>query len=108
MGRKIRCNKVIARQPLTIVGDSELINMPARAMLHPYLWASIIFDRKFCRVVSILSFAHSITSSARASNECGTSRPSAFAVLRLIASSYLVGACTGNSAGFSPLRMRSM
>jgi hypothetical protein len=37
----------------------------------------------------------------------GTSRPSAWAVLRLITSSYLVGACTGRSAGFSPLRMRS-
>src|SRR5262245_659251 len=50
---------------------------------------------------------HSITSSARASSVGGTSRPSALAVLRLIASSYLVGACTGRSAGFSPLRMRS-
>src|SRR5262249_55545181 len=37
----------------------------------------------------------------------GTSRPSALAVLRLMSSSYLVGACTGKSAGFSPLRMRS-
>ena len=36
-----------------------------------------------------------------------TSRPSALAVLRLMTSSYLVGACTGRSAGFSPLRMRS-
>src|SRR6185312_4094523 len=50
---------------------------------------------------------HSITSSARASSVGGISRPSAFAVLRLITSSYLVGACTGKSAGFSPLRMRS-
>src|SRR5262249_2338484 len=50
---------------------------------------------------------HSITSSARASTVAGTSRPSALAVLRLITSSYLVGACTGRSAGFSPLRMRS-
>src|SRR5262249_30866711 len=50
---------------------------------------------------------YSITSSARASSIGGTSRPSAFAVLRLITSSYLVGACTGRSAGFSPLRMRS-
>jgi hypothetical protein len=50
---------------------------------------------------------HSITSSARASKVAGTSRPSALAVLRLITSSYLVGACTGRSAGFSPLRMRS-
>jgi hypothetical protein len=29
------------------------------------------------------------------------------AVLRLIASSYLVGACTGSSATLEPLRMRS-
>ena len=50
--------------------------------------------------------AHSITSSARASKLSGTVSPSALAVLRLITSSYLVGACTGKSAGFSPLRMR--
>ena len=50
---------------------------------------------------------HSITSSALASSACGTVRPSAFAVLRLMTSSYLVGACTGKSAGFSPFRMRS-
>src|SRR5262245_45547820 len=50
---------------------------------------------------------HSITSSTRASRLGGTSRPSAFAVLRLITSSNLVGFCTGRSAGFSPLRMRS-
>ena len=50
---------------------------------------------------------HSITSSARASSDGGTSRPSALAVLRLMTSSYLVGACTGRSAGFSPFRMRS-
>src|SRR5262249_26692996 len=50
---------------------------------------------------------HSITSSARASSVGGTSRPSALAVFRLITNSNLVGACTGRSAGFSPLRMRS-
>jgi hypothetical protein len=50
---------------------------------------------------------HSITSSARARTVDGISIPSALAVLRLITSSYLVGACTGKSAGFSPLRMRS-
>ena len=49
----------------------------------------------------------SITWSARASSAGGTVRLSALAVLRLIASSYLVGACTGRSAGFSPLRIRS-
>jgi hypothetical protein len=47
---------------------------------------------------------HSITSSARASSEGGTVRPSAFAVLRLMASSYFVGACTGRSLGFSPFK----
>src|SRR5262245_6064209 len=36
------------------------------------------------------------------------SRPSALAVLRLMTSSYLLGACTGKSAGFSPFRMRSI
>src|SRR4249919_2517383 len=50
---------------------------------------------------------HSITSSARASRVCGTVRPSALAVFMLMTSSYLVGVCTGRSAGFSPLRMRS-
>jgi hypothetical protein len=50
---------------------------------------------------------HSITSSARASSAGETVRPSAFAVFRLITNSYLVGACTGRSAGFSPFRMRS-
>ena len=34
-------------------------------------------------------------------------RPIALAVLRLIINSYLVGACTGRLAGFSPLRIRS-
>ena len=51
--------------------------------------------------------AYSITSSARESMDGGTVRPSALAVFRLSTSSFLVGACTGRSAGFSPLRMRS-
>ena len=54
-----------------------------------------------------LAALHSITSSARASSDGGTVRPRPFAVLRLITNSYLVGAWTGRSAGFSPLRMRS-
>src|SRR6516165_6547530 len=51
---------------------------------------------------------YSITSSARASSVGVTVRPNAFATLRLIASSNLVGACTGRSAGLAPPRMRSM
>src|SRR5215467_13608832 len=50
---------------------------------------------------------YSITSSARARREGGIVRPSAFAIVRLIANSYFVGAWTGRLAGFSPLRMRS-
>ena len=50
---------------------------------------------------------HSITSSARTSNEGGTSRPSALAVTRLMARSNLVGCSTGRSAGFAPFRILS-
>jgi hypothetical protein len=50
---------------------------------------------------------YSITSSARLSTVGGMVSPIAFAVLRLMTSSYLVGAWTGRSDGFSPLRMRS-
>jgi transposase len=50
--------------------------------------------------------SHSITSSARASSVGGTARPSALAVLKLMANSNLVGCNTGRLAGFSPLRMR--
>jgi hypothetical protein len=51
--------------------------------------------------------AYSITSLACASSDGGTVRPSPLAVFRLITISNLVAACTGRSAGFSPLRMRS-
>ena len=50
---------------------------------------------------------YSIISSTRASKVGGTGKPSVFAVFRLMLSSYLFGACTGRSAGFSPLKMRS-
>src|SRR5262249_35129700 len=55
-----------------------------------------------------LAPSHSITSSAMASTPGGIVRPSALAVLRLMISSNLVGACTGRSAGLAPRRMRSM
>jgi hypothetical protein len=50
---------------------------------------------------------YSITSSVRASRDTGISRPSAAAALRLMTNSNLVANCTGSSAGFSPLRIRS-
>ena len=45
---------------------------------------------------------YSITSPALASTDAGRSRPSDLAVFRLTTSSYLVGVCTGRSAGFAP------
>src|SRR5262249_35850595 len=53
-----------------------------------------------------LAAFHSITSSAPAVRPSGTSRPSAFAVFKLITNSNLVVCITGSSAGFSPLRIR--
>jgi len=51
-----------------------------------------------------LSLVHSITLSARRRIDCGIVTPSAFAVLRLITSSNVVGCSTGISAGFLPSR----
>src|SRR5262249_32785193 len=55
-----------------------------------------------------LASSHSITSSASASSDGGTSRPSALAGFRLITNSNLVGACTGRASGRVPLRIRSI
>src|SRR5262249_29770605 len=63
-------------------------------------------ERPRCRAAEQrdeIAAPHSITSSAMASSVCGTSRPSAFAALRLIANSNLVGCTTGRSAGRAPL-----
>src|SRR6516164_6157418 len=56
---------------------------------------------------SAANVAYSITSSAETTSEDGMLMPSALAVVRLITVSNFVGACTGKSAGFSPLRIRS-
>jgi hypothetical protein len=57
--------------------------------------------------IAALRTVYSISSSAVASNVVGMVRPSDLAVFRLMTNLNLVGACTGRSAGFSPLRMRS-
>src|SRR6516165_11416585 len=49
---------------------------------------------------------HSITSSARCCKNHGTSSPSAFAVLRFMTRSNLVGCTTGKSPGLAPLSIR--
>ena len=78
------------RSKETDIADSSFIDELER---------SGFIDRLYARAAE--SLGYSITSSARESNDGGTVRPSALAVLRLITSSYLVGACTGRSAGFS-------
>src|SRR5262245_23214327 len=50
---------------------------------------------------------HSITSSARASSDGGTVRPSALAVVRLMTRSNLIGCSTGMSPGLAPRRILS-
>src|SRR5437773_12455345 len=53
-----------------------------------------------------LRLAHLLDHLSSAGEECRLDRdPKPFAVLKLITSSYSVGACTGRSAGFSPLRI---
>ena len=60
------------------------------------------------RLVPIADISpYSIISSARESKLGGTVRPIALADFKLMTSSYLFGSCTGSSAGFSPLRIRS-
>jgi hypothetical protein len=53
-----------------------------------------------------VAVSHRSPIEARARSDIKIVRPSAFAVLRLMASSTLVDCCTGKSAGFSPLKMR--
>ena len=53
------------------------------------------------------SHGHSMISSAAINMVGDTLRSSDLAALRLMTNSNLVGACTGRSLGFSPLRMRS-
>ena len=54
--------------------------------------------------IDALRKVHSITSSARVSSADGTVTLSAFAVLRLITSSNVVGCSTGRSVGLTPRR----
>jgi hypothetical protein len=57
--------------------------------------------------IPVISRCHSITSSAVASSDGGTVRPSVLAALRLITNSNLIGYWTGSSAGLVPRKMRS-
>jgi len=58
-------------------------------------------------VINASTLPYSITWSARRRSDCGSVRPRAFAVLRLITRSNFVGCSTGRSAGFAPFRILS-
>ena len=83
-----------------------LATVRAMSAIHPIATAERT-SREVRSVPEADIAAYSITSSARASTDGGSVRPIALAVFRLTTSSYRVGTCTGRSAGFSPLRMRS-
>src|SRR5262245_31937651 len=63
--------------------------------------------RRRCRTRGRGTRRRLIQSPRRRGNAGGMFNPITFAVLRLITNSYLAGACTGRSPGFSPRRMRS-
>ena len=89
---------------------------PRRAHLHLSYSCTCRLDRHArdtrpkadmeCAVQDDSLINYLISWSARARIDCGTVRPSVFAVLRLITRSNFAGCTTGRSAGFSPLRMR--
>jgi len=74
---------------------------PARKRLAPFVMGRHpkTFTKHKTRREQSQQETYSITSSAATSKPGGTVRPSAFAVLRLTTVSYLVGVCTGRSAG---------
>ena len=72
----------------------------------PVLTASSGMCQELTHAPQQFGHLYSITSSARARSEGGISIPNAFAVLRLMTSSNLVGCTTGRSAGHAPLRTR--
>ena len=98
-------DKASSRRKLASRQRGQLSGQPMSALGHKRTFRSAIVMSALCQKRT--SANHSMILSARASSDGGTVRPSALAVLRLITSSYVVGAWTGISAGFSPLRMRS-
>jgi hypothetical protein len=63
--------------------------------------------RERCSKCRYTTLIYSITSLARTSSDGEMVRPSAFAVLRLMMRSNLVGCSTGRSAGFAPRKILS-
>src|SRR5262249_15441476 len=92
------------RWPWMVGKDTDSYNL--RRLLRQHGWrvneCCCAYDGDKCA-----SRNHSITSSARASSDGDTVRPSAFAVLRLTRSLASRACSIGSSPGASPFRMRS-
>ena len=70
----------------------------------PMVRCSVKFDARLI-LAAVMITAYCMTSSARCRSDGGIVSPRAFAVLRLITSSTLVGCSTGRSAGLAPFRI---
>ena len=101
-------------EPRSAVGQSRRIDTapavaacplrPSKRTSRACLDMSVKCQSLPCAIQQACSY--SITSSAATSNVCGIIRPSAFAVLRLIARLNFVACWTGSSAGRAPFRIR--
>jgi len=74
----------------------------------PVEWAQLAPRSQRGMCDELAAIAHSITSSASSRNASGIDSPNALAALRLTRSANVVGCTTGNSAGFSPRKMRAI
>jgi len=95
----------IADRPTAAADPKQPARLPgsSRSMI-PFSWR----PRGVMQVPRTMPNVHHwITLSARCSSDCGIVTPSAFAVVKLINSSNLVGCSTGIFAGFAPLRILS-
>src|SRR5262249_15889700 len=89
-----------ARQRVAVISAGILSDDGPVTLQYSPLNADMLIRRRTAMSRLMHRSDHSITSSARAMSVAGTSRPSAFAVVRLITRSNLVGCSTGMSAGF--------
>jgi hypothetical protein len=96
--RRIGAVRNISALPLRADVGADIVEPPV----------SVITGREQLQQTNVRQCGYSITSSASESRLSEILMPSAFAVLRLITVSNLVGCRTGRSAGFAPLRIRAV
>ena len=98
-------DKASSRRKLASRQRGQLSGQPMSALGHKRTFRSAIVMSALCQKRTLpYSFDHLIGAGEQRRRHGEAER---LGVLRLITSSYVVGAWTGISAGFSPLRMRS-